>query len=432
MKLPIQRIWNSYKKLLHHLVKGKFHFSNKDGDWREGLFLRIILYSTPFALIALIPSVIILVDDGRVYLPAFDVFAFLSVPLVSLNNHIKLHKRQAFVVTIFYLIAVLNTALLGSFGIGGIYLLAISVFTALLFSNKTVVWSAVINFFIYLTFALIIYFKLINSPLITAYSVKFWLLYTSNFVFLNLAVILIIRLIINGLEKNLSKEAALSAILQKEIDAKELLNAQLLESEGHYRSLFIRNPSPMWIFDAQNLRFLQVNAAAIRKYGYTRAEFKSMTIKDIRRKDDVKKLLNILEKQNDETATSLTTVRHLRKTGEEFYAEVRCSAIPYKGKNERLVIARDITDQIDYTLAIEKQNAQLREIAYMQSHVVRAPLSRILGLVYLIKNVKDEIDPELVDHLDTSARELDDVIKNIISKADEKDPPLIKNKKKSE
>jgi PAS domain S-box-containing protein len=429
MMLPLKRIWNGYKKFLQDIVRGRFTYEIKH-NWRETLFFDIILYSTPIALIALIPSVIILIAQGHVFLPVFDVMVLFAVPMVGLNSFFKLNYRKTFVVVAFYLIAILNTAILGSFGIGSIYLLAISVFTALLFSNRSVFWSVVSNMIIYGCFALIIYFKLFNSPLIAKYSFNFWLLYSSNFMFLNLTVILIIRLIINGLETNLIKEAGLRINLEKEITEKVILNNQLLESEGHYKSLFFRNPSPMWIFDTQTLQFLQVNAAAIRQYGYTRAEFRTMTIRDIRPKENVEDLLNILENLDDNTATSLTTVKHLRKNGKVFFAEVRCSSIPYLGKDERLVIARDITDQIQYTLAIEKQNAQLREIAYMQSHIVRAPLCRILGLTYIIKtNTDKELSLDLIDHLDASARELDDVIKAIIAKTDETNSQFIYNKK---
>jgi PAS domain S-box-containing protein len=57
---------------------------------------------------------------------------------------------------------------------------------------------------------------------------------------------------------------------------------RLRVNEATYRLLFESNPEAMWVFDAETLRFLAVNDAAIRRYGYLRDEFLSMSILDIR------------------------------------------------------------------------------------------------------------------------------------------------------
>jgi PAS domain S-box-containing protein len=61
----------------------------------------------------------------------------------------------------------------------------------------------------------------------------------------------------------------------------------LRDSEERYRILFDSNPHPMWAYDLETLTFLAVNDAAIRHYGYSREEFLSMTIADIRPAEDV-------------------------------------------------------------------------------------------------------------------------------------------------
>ena len=57
---------------------------------------------------------------------------------------------------------------------------------------------------------------------------------------------------------------------------------KLRKSEERYRYLFENNPHPMWVYDRKTLAFLDVNEAAIAKYGYSRQEFLKMTIVDIR------------------------------------------------------------------------------------------------------------------------------------------------------
>jgi PAS domain S-box-containing protein len=49
-----------------------------------------------------------------------------------------------------------------------------------------------------------------------------------------------------------------------------------------YRYLFENHSEPMWIYELETLRFLEVNDAAIRRYGYSHEEFLAMTLRDIR------------------------------------------------------------------------------------------------------------------------------------------------------
>lgn len=77
---------------------------------------------------------------------------------------------------------------------------------------------------------------------------------------------------------------------------------------------------------------------------------------------------------------------------------------------------------LNYVQAIEEQNKQLRDIAWIQSHVVRAPLARIVGIIDLFKNHKNSNEDKelLFDYLLESAHQLDDIIKDITVKAHEK------------
>ena len=73
---------------------------------------------------------------------------------------------------------------------------------------------------------------------------------------------------------------------------------------------------------------------------------------------------------------------------------------------------------MNYTKAIEKQNQKLQEIAWTQSHVVRAPLARLMSLINLVKNYQnsDKENTELLDHILSSAHEFDEIIRDISDK----------------
>src|SRR5438045_8473953 len=70
----------------------------------------------------------------------------------------------------------------------------------------------------------------------------------------------------------------LAAKLQKLVD-------RIDPQAGRYRMLFESSPLPMWVLDDESMRFLAVNDAALRLYGYAHEEFLSMSAADLRRAD---------------------------------------------------------------------------------------------------------------------------------------------------
>ncbi len=70
--------------------------------------------------------------------------------------------------------------------------------------------------------------------------------------------------------------------------------------------------------------------------------------------------------------------------------------------------------------AIEERDEKLRDIAYILSHIVRAPLARLKGLIQvnLDMDLTEEEKKEYFILILKSADELDDVIKKIVRKTD--------------
>ncbi len=89
------------------------------------------------------------------------------------------------------------------------------------------------------------------------------------------------------------------------------------------------------------------------------------------------------------------------------------------GNPARIIAAmEDMTIRKQYKQAIDEQNRRFKEIAWIQSHLVRAPLARIMALVDLIKdNEKDDEEyNRILEYLSSSAKELDAVIIEIADK----------------
>jgi diguanylate cyclase (GGDEF)-like protein/PAS domain S-box-containing protein len=133
--------------------------------------------------------------------------------------------------------------------------------------------------------------------------------------------------------------------------------------DDQYRLLFEKNPHPMWIVDRQTLAFLAVNEAAIQHYGYTRHEFLSMTVKDIRPPADIDALLEYAVKSRNEHASGLENAgvwRHRKKDGTLIDVEITWSPIPFNGRDAVLVLAHDMTHRQSTEEAL-KQSRQSYE-----------------------------------------------------------------------
>lgn len=98
-----------------------------------------------------------------------------------------------------------------------------------------------------------------------------------------------------------------------------------------------------------------------------------------------------------------------------------------KGSPIRMVGAmNDITERKNFEISrnnyvkqIEIQNEKLKNIAWTQSHIVRAPLARMLGIMNIIETNNENLDDTLMwlKHLRDSANELDGVIQILVTEA---------------
>jgi PAS domain S-box-containing protein len=205
-----------------------------------------------------------------------------------------------------------------------------------------------------------------------------------------------------------------------EVQERKNIFEKLTQSEVKYRTLFDMSPFPMWVFDVETFYFLDVNQAAIKHYGYSRDEFMSMTIKDIRPQEDVLKVEEIVRHTKKTGAFTRGIFTHIKKNGQHISVEIQSNLIDLDGKKVRIVLASDVSSRVRYIREIETKNKKLEEIAWIQSHLVRAPLARVMGLVNLLELSKDHA-PEILEHILTSANELDAIIRDIVKKTSELD-----------
>jgi PAS domain S-box-containing protein len=101
---------------------------------------------------------------------------------------------------------------------------------------------------------------------------------------------------------------------------------------------------PMWVYNAKTFEIVDVNKAAIEKYGYTEEEFLRKTIMDIRPPEDIPKLIETKEKIKSEAKVSSKGIwRHRKKDGTIMHVEVKLSKLTISNKEYYLAIINDIT-----------------------------------------------------------------------------------------
>lgn len=129
------------------------------------------------------------------------------------------------------------------------------------------------------------------------------------------------------------------------------LSEDLSRSEERYRTIFAASPLPMWVFDRQSLRFLIVNEAAIRHYGYSQDEFAGMTLFDIRPPEDNDALRDELERRSGGLHDS-GIWRHRKRDGSIIHVHVWSRTVEFDGRDGVLVLGGDVTG-----FMLEKQRA---------------------------------------------------------------------------
>lgn len=136
-------------------------------------------------------------------------------------------------------------------------------------------------------------------------------------------------------------------------------------------TLFERNPQPMWIVERDTLRFLRVNEAAIRHYGYSREDFLSLTARDLPPAEDVPRLMRVVEDRRTVSADPLRAVgiwTHRKKDGTVIYVEIAVADLVYDGRPASLVVVHDVTERLRAERLLARSERTLKE-AQAVAHV---------------------------------------------------------------
>jgi PAS domain S-box-containing protein len=190
-------------------------------------------------------------------------------------------------------------------------------------------------------------------------------------------------------------------------------------SAGQYQRLFEKNPNPMWVFDSETLQFLAVNDAALEKYGYSKNEFLSMTITDIRPGDEVDRLMRINPGTGNFRMAGVW--KHRLKDGSTIHVEVSSHQINYNERKAKLVLAYDVSDRVKFEEEIIEFNSTLELKVNQRTSELHEAMQEQAALLEELETFNEEListNEKLVEAEETIRAQANELVKKTETRLD--------------
>ncbi len=143
----------------------------------------------------------------------------------------------------------------------------------------------------------------------------------------------------------------------------------LQASEARWRLVFESVPLPVFVYDRETLRFVDVNQAVLDTYGYSRDEMLAMTMLDIRPPEEQAKFLDLMPNLSTDVRT-YGVWKHWKRDGTPIDMEVTGYGTEIDGRELRMAVCRDITEQMAVHEALRRSEERHRIIANVTNDVL--------------------------------------------------------------
>jgi PAS domain S-box-containing protein/putative nucleotidyltransferase with HDIG domain len=311
--------------------------------WRERVFGYTLAAMLLLGFAALLPSVWLSIKSGLYLVAVTDVVAYLLVfSLIFLRRRIQYNHRAAFLLVIGLFVGIVVFYFTGDEGGGLFWMFVVPPLASVLLGLQAGFFFFFLNFvFIVITGYLVV---LEHSwlPGLIEFDITGWSVYAVNFLVTNALITFPLGALLNGLFETTKREK---------------------QMEQDYQALFQNNPLPMWVYDSETLKFVAVNETAVERYGYSRKEFLSMTIKAIRPPEEVQRLEESVRQLRREGLYFSGLWKHQKKNGEVMDVEVFSYPIQFAERDARLVLANDVTELMKSQLELRNREDLYRTLA---------------------------------------------------------------------
>ncbi|HEU4470988.1 MAG TPA: PAS domain S-box protein [Flavisolibacter sp.] len=174
-------------------------------------------------------------------------------------------------------------------------------------------------------------------------------------------------------------------------------------SGERYKLLFDQSPSPKWIFHAASYRLVEVNCAACELYGYSREEFLTLTIPDLKLPEDIGHFESLMNNRA-EGLRSNRIVKHKKKNGEVFSIEIFTHGIMLEDGLHIMVVGNDMTEKLEMQRQIindmnEKHELQKKLNQVMTEEKLSAQQEVSKAIIQTQEKERSEIGKKLHDNV---------------------------------
>jgi PAS domain S-box-containing protein len=159
-------------------------------------------------------------------------------------------------------------------------------------------------------------------------------------------------------------------LIAKDITARTQDEVKFREARQQYQELFELSPLPQFVYGYEDLYIKDVNQAAVAHYGFSKAEFLSMTIMDIRLAEDIPKMQELLKQRFRRGMYHRGLFRHLNRSGEVMDMQVSGTLISFEGKEAILAICFDVTAMRNAQQALSASEQRFRVLVQDGSDMI--------------------------------------------------------------
>ena len=166
-------------------------------------------------------------------------------------------------------------------------------------------------------------------------------------------------------------------------DQVQLKTSALQASESQYRTLFEQAGDSLFVFDKTDYLILDCNTTALKIYGYTKDELRSMTLFDLYGEHQIEQVKTELEAKDTDQLKIFT---HLAKDRRELHVEMQSDEIIYQDQAALLYTVRDVTERRKAEREINRINMQLTGSIRYSKRILDAILQNKSDLRAMLKD----------------------------------------------